>query len=200
MNKSPDIIGKKFGYLTVVSPIQKYDKLGRKIGKNWLCICDCGTERVVSTQTLIHNIIYSCGCKPYANIIHGNKKYNEKEASYRAKISTYKAQAKARNIIWNLTYEEAIVLIKKNCHYCGRAPNGHYNSHMGRRKYMDNKYKYDILCNGIDRIDSNKGYMKNNVVSCCKTCNFAKNNLSYDDFIKWIKDLVKYQKNENCNY
>jgi hypothetical protein len=196
MNKSPDIIGKKFGYLTVISSIQKYDNLGRKIGKNWLCICDCRKERIVNTQVLINNIIYSCGCKSYANIVHGNKKYDEEEASFRSKVSGYKSNAKHRNIEWDLTYDEAIELLKSNCHYCGRKPNRPYNLYDGRRKYLDKKDKYKILYGGIDRINSNLGYVKNNVVSCCLTCNFAKNNLTYNEFISWINDLIKYRTNE----
>lgn len=195
MNKSPDIIGKKFGYLTVISSIQKYDDLNRKIGKNWLCVCDCGKERIVGTRELIHNITYSCGCKLYVNV-HKNKKYDEEEASFRAKISTYKAQAKNRNIEWNLTYDEATVLLKLNCHYCGRKPNHLYNLYDGRRKYLGKRDKYQIKYSGIDRINSNIGYVKNNVVSCCKICNFAKNDLPYDEFITWINDLIKYRTDE----
>jgi|ERR1035437_66929 hypothetical protein len=198
MNKSPNIIGQKFNYLTVISSIQKYDDLGRKIGKNWLCICDCGKERIVGTQALIHNVLYSCGCKAYSNITHGNRKYEEIEASFRAKVSTHKAQANFKNIEWDLTYNEAILLLKSNCHYCGRKPNKSYNLYNGRRKFLEHKNKYEILCNGIDRIDSNIGYIKNNVVPCCKICNFAKNDLPYDKFIFWITDLIKYRINENC--
>jgi len=194
MNKSPNIIGNKFGYLTVISPIQKYDKLNRKIGKNWLCICDCGNERIVGTRELIHNITRSCGCKRYVNIIHGNKKYGEEEASFRSKVSNYKSNAKIRNINWELTYDEAIKLLKSNCHYCGRKPNHQYNLYNGRRKYLNNIDKYEIKYSGIDRINSNLGYVKNNVVSCCIICNLGKNNLEYDEFISWIDDLIKYRK------
>ena len=36
---------------------------------------------------------------------------------------------------------------------------------------------------GIDRIDSSKAYTSSNCVSCCKSCNFMKNTMRYDDFI-----------------
>lgn len=198
MNKSDNLIGKKFGLLTVESMFHKKDKLGRNVGIKWVCVCECGNKRNVGTRELIHGITYSCGCRLYINP-HKNRKYCEEESSFRAKVSTHKAQAKNRNIVWDLTYEEAILLLKSNCHYCGRKPNKSFNSYT-QRKFSEQKNKFEILCNGIDRIDSNLGYVKNNVVSCCKICNFAKNNLTCDEFMSWINDLVKYKENENCYY
>ena len=46
-----------------------------------------------------------------------------------------------------------------------------------------------ILYNGIDRIDSSQGYFKDNVGSCCKTCNRAKSNLSLVEFKDWISKV-----------
>ena len=46
-----------------------------------------------------------------------------------------------------------------------------------------------ITYNGIDRIDSTKGYFNDNVVSCCKVCNRAKSNLSLEDFKQWAANL-----------
>jgi hypothetical protein len=46
-----------------------------------------------------------------------------------------------------------------------------------------------ITYNGIDRVDSTKGYFNENVVSCCKVCNRAKSNLSLDEFKEWISKV-----------
>lgn len=198
MNKSPNLIGKRFGLLMVKSMFHERDKLSRKIIK-WVCICDCGNKRNVRTRELIHNITYSCGCKLYINP-HKNKKYGEQEASFRAKVSTYKATAKSRNIIWDLTFDKATLLLKSNCHYCGRKPHKSFNLYdKSPRKFIKNKDKYQIYYNGIDRIDSRIGYVNDNVVSCCTICNFGKNNLTYNEFISWINDLIKYRTNENIN-
>ena len=51
------------------------------------------------------------------------------------------------------------------------------------RKGRNSTYIY----NGIDRIDSDKGYKIGNVVSCCKQCNYAKGKQSQPNFIEWIK-------------
>jgi hypothetical protein len=44
--------------------------------------------------------------------------------------------------------------------------------------------------NGIDRINSNFGYIKNNIIPCCINCNYGKSDLSFDDFMIWI-DRIK---------
>lgn len=55
-----------------------------------------------------------------------------------------------------------------------------------------------MLLNGIDRIDSDLGYVDGNVKSCCFICNRAKGNLSIIDFRKWIDNIIKFTiKNEN---
>lgn len=54
-------------------------------------------------------------------------------------------------------------------------------------------YQDEVLkINGIDRIDSNIGYTKENSVSCCKFCNFAKHTMSESDFYKWIRRVYEY--------
>jgi hypothetical protein len=45
----------------------------------------------------------------------------------------------------------------------------------------------DYVYNGIDRLDSSRGYEMGNVVPCCKQCNWAKNDIPYDEFLDWIK-------------
>ena len=49
--------------------------------------------------------------------------------------------------------------------------------------------------NGIDRIDSSKGYEPANCVPACKHCNYVKGNLSMEDFQAWTQRFVTYQNN-----
>jgi len=49
-----------------------------------------------------------------------------------------------------------------------------------------------ILVNGIDRINSNIGYIEGNVVPCCKHCNRAKNTMSDSEFREWIKKIYAH--------
>lgn len=67
-----NILGKKFGRLTVVSFSHK-DKWGKR---HWNCVCDCGKSRVVAERSLFTGNTKSCGCyrKQYATLkqlVHG---------------------------------------------------------------------------------------------------------------------------------
>lgn len=54
---SSDLIGKRFGKLVVIK--QEPSKDGRT---QWLCDCDCGKQKVVSSNNLLTGDTKSCGC------------------------------------------------------------------------------------------------------------------------------------------
>lgn len=68
MGKIIDLTGKRFGKLTVIKK-HNQDKWG---GWNWLCMCDCGNETVVSGGHLRGLKTKSCGCsrKETKNFTH----------------------------------------------------------------------------------------------------------------------------------
>jgi len=196
--KQLNIKGKTFNYLKVIEKINNVS-LG---GVSWKCKCICGNFRIVKATHLKNNITRSCGCMSYKINIHSNKKYGEKEASYRAKASNYKAMAKHRNINWNLTIEECVKLLKSDCTYCGSKPKNNYNVISKNRIKKDKKYNnilkkenYDIKYNGIDRKNNLKGYTIENSTTCCSICNTAKLNMSLEDFKNWIEKLISNYNN-----
>jgi hypothetical protein len=90
------------------------------------------------------------------------------------KYSVYKKRAEERfKGEEMLTEEEFKHLSQKNCHYCGKSGP-----------------------NGIDRIDNNKGYAKENCVPCCKHCNYVKGDLSQNDFETWRYRFISKQSKE----
>lgn len=58
-NLAPNILGDRFGILTVIER-RANDKYG---GSRWLCRCDCGEERVINATGLRAGRHKSCGCK-----------------------------------------------------------------------------------------------------------------------------------------
>lgn len=176
MHPKAQLEGKIFGHLTVLAEVPKI-KREKRFGNNvqWNCKCSCGKYRVVTTSMLTKGISKSCGCQNFIGIVHGNRKYEQELSDYRAKAASIKAGARHRKIKFDLTLEHAAKLVSENCHYCGSEPNEIFRN---------------TKTNGIDRVDSDNGYIKNNVVPCCKYCNFAKNNSSKEDFLDWIKRLV----------
>jgi len=66
-----DLVGKKFGKLLVLERINKELKIGL-----WLCRCDCGNNRKVSSGHLNSGLTISCGCHYRASSIV-NKKFGK---------------------------------------------------------------------------------------------------------------------------
>ncbi len=164
--------GKLFGKLLVV---EKASNLGDKT--RWLCQCECGNSTIVSTANLSKKIkgTKSCGC-----LINAKNRLQKGEASFNRVCRMYKYSAKKRKIDFNLTKREMKDLTQKKCYYCDSEP-----SSVASGKSLYGNYVY----NGIDRIDSNKGYEKDNCVACCSMCNMMKKDYSVDNFLKKVEKI-----------
>ena len=169
-----NLTGKKFGRLTVIKRVYPNTK-DRNV--MWLCKCSCGKEKIINGNSLRRGDTKSCGCLQ-KEIIGDSRRLSFGLASMHATIEQYKKRAKIRGLKFKLTEEQFIKIIKKDCYYCGAKPNN-----VAKQKECNGNYIY----NGIDRIDNNKGYTLDNVVPCCKICNYAKRNLTIQEFEEWIK-------------
>ena len=108
------------------------------------------------------------------SFVYGKKSFKMVSIS-RASGSSYKyCQDKAvqRNIKFDLSSEEYNDLSKKPCHYCGIEPDVQYP-------------------NGIDRIDNNQHYSKDNTYTSCYCCNLLKNIVTVDVFISKAIAIAK---------
>jgi hypothetical protein len=56
--KVKDITNKKFGKLTAIS----YTGVIKNTHAVWLCRCDCGNEKNITSSTLLKGTTKSCGC------------------------------------------------------------------------------------------------------------------------------------------
>lgn len=175
------LIGNKYHKWTVLESVPK-----KKNNSYFLCKCDCGTIKEVSGSNLIKNKTKSCGCN-WSTWIPANK-LPDGQAAFNTLFSAYKRRAKVKNRDFHLTEKEFKTLIFQNCYYCGIKP-----STLTRSNYRD---KDTILNNGIDRIDSSQGYILNNCVTCCKDCNYLKNDLSSDQFFQKIKLIYELHLKE----
>ncbi len=54
-----DLVGERFGFLTVVERVSASDDSGYE---KWRCICDCGNEKLADGYYLRKGMIASCGC------------------------------------------------------------------------------------------------------------------------------------------
>jgi len=78
-----------------------------------------------------------------------------------------------------------------------------FHSQNGLCKYSSRKMSFEVSSPNrlsIDRIDSNKGYIKGNVVWCCWVANNIKQDLSNQQFSDWISDInTTFQRRQRRN-
>lgn len=100
----------------------------------------------------------------------------------RHKLAKYKARCKTKKITFNLTLSQFDQIVRQSCYYCGAAP----AVRNKEKRYQDYK------CNGLDRVDNDKGYIAGNVVACCPTCNQLKSNMSVSEFYTMVNSIYKH--------
>lgn len=91
------------------------------------------------------------------------------------KYTALKRAAKDKNLGFDITREQHAILIQQSCVYCGGklAEAGH----------------------GLDRTDTHKGYLIDNVVPCCTSCNRMKNEcFTHDEMMIAMKAVLEYRK------
>lgn len=181
MAKVKDIIGKKFNKLLAVRLISTRAGFSQKTKHEFLC--DCGNRKVLETNSVKLGKTKSCGCLKKEKRLTGESRINEI-------ISSYKAAAKKRKINWDLEKNDVKNIIFLNCYYCKAVPNNECRD--------EGNPVCIIKYNGIDRINSDYGYSKENCVPCCFKCNRAKSDMKQNEFYEWIKS-IHYNLFNNIN-
>jgi len=172
---------KVVGYTTETSNL--------RITKNTVyeCECKCGQIFQGRARDIKQGKILSCGCRKKENARKlglSNLIEDEEQVPLNCAYSTYQKGSLKRNLDFQITREEFSTITSQNCFYCNSEPKQSY--------YYATTRKVRVF-NGLDRKDNNKGYTLDNVVPCCKTCNFGKHNLTYTEYLDWIQRLIKYQ-------
>ncbi len=146
-------------------------------------VCNrCSVELTSENWTESAKKKYDYICKPCHNVRHKTRplykqqrvtKTTKKifESTLSRKISNFIQDAKKRQIGLFLDYEQIGKLMQSACNYCGDSS----------------------TYNGLDRVNSSMEYTKENVVPCCKFCNWGKNTMTSEQFINHCKKIVVFQ-------
>lgn len=178
---------------------------GRQEGK-WKAKCiKCGKEQIIRISNAQKRISSGCSyCNPHfgqrmpQNTFGQNRYikpilYTLDERSYRSykkKFENFNSRSTCKYKEFNLTLEEWTRLIHGNCFYCGAPPtsDNQWNKGNNKRKTAPE----DFRINGIDRVDSSKGYTIDNCVSCCKMCNSMKQDIEVNNWYRQMRKILNH--------
>lgn len=170
-----DLKGLQFGNLIVIGR----DGVDSRGEARWICHCGCGKTVKVLGSNLRNGRQKSCGCK---------KRLPSGQAAFNHYFRNIKKNARQRGYEWALSEENVRELCQQPCYYCGREP-----SQILERIDWNGEFIY----NGLDRVDNLKDYTIENVVPCCKTCNYAKKTMDIGEFRNWIRQIYHHWASED---
>lgn len=178
-------INDKFNKLTIIA--KDLDK-STKTRTYWKCLCDCGNYSSVITHALYKNKTLSCGCH---RKIKGWKNYPSK---YPGEIRSYiwtriKGQAKYRQIEFLITPDDIWSLFLKQDRKCALTGIELYFASNAQAKSGETTAS-------LDRIDSKKGYTKDNIQWIHKDLQFMKSDFTQEEFIRYCH--LVYKTHPNC--
>lgn len=174
-------IGDKVKHWTIIEDIKYISKEGWNKSK-FKIQCECGFTRKIDPWD-IKDLATENKSKHLGDMCRkcANKEYWSKEDDlklYKLIYNDYKHQAKRRGYEFTLTLEQAYQLFTSNCHYCDLPPSNVKTHNVNKNI----SFNYQ----GIDRVNPDEHYTVDNTLPCCSTCNYAKREMSYDQFLNWI--------------
>jgi len=173
MKKRLELIGKKFGKLTVIS-FSHYNKHGASC---WNCQCDCGKMSVKRGNYLVKGNTTSCGCGHYKTgpNNHSWKGCGDISATLWERTRTNAIRRKHK---FSVSIKDAWKLFLKQNKKCALTDVPlHFNLTTGK----------DDGVASLDRIDSTKEYTLENIQWVRRDINFMKQKMNQTQFIEMCK-------------
>lgn len=176
-----DISGKVFGMLKVVARSENKNNI-----THWLCQCSCGKELILPKYDITRKSVKvkSCGC--YNKLTReNNKNYKGCGELSGRQFSVIRCRARKYHMEFTLTIEYLWKLFVEQNRKC--AISGlEIKFHSAQNVYDGNA--------SLDRIDSNKDYVEENVQWVHKDVNFMKQQFSQEYFFEMCEKIVNHQR------
>lgn len=163
--------------------LEKTDLPSDGNGSKYLCVCKCGTERIVSINHIKYGNSKSCGCLPR----HGkdSKHWRGVGDLSKAKFIGIQKSAKNRDIEFNITIEYVWDLFLKQDKRCALS---------GVELWFSSKTSLSDGNASLDRIDSNLGYISGNLQWIHKDINYMKQEYDEKYFVEMCKKIAQNPK------
>lgn len=175
-----DLTNKQFRYLMAI----KYVRNNKHSCAMWLWRCVCGKEKVISARNVISGNTLSCGCmSKILNKRPNYSRWNGFQEISGSLIGRIKQRARNRNIEYSVLPEqlwEKYIGQNKVCALSGIPISF-------TRNIRNNK---EMQTASLDRINSEKGYILDNIQWVHKNINFMKWNYSQEEFLYFVNLIV----------
>jgi len=181
--KGNDLRGIRFGKLLVVEETDLRDPRQSRI---WKVVCDCGTELLVSSAIINRRdgrgVKTHCGCSPKTRAADNAnwKGCGDITGGY---WSSLRFTAKARGLEFQISIEYAWRLYQKQNAMCALSGCLLTHGNLSAPASIRDKQRTASL----DRIDSTKGYIADNLQWVHKRINAMKSNMTDAEFVQWCK-------------
>jgi hypothetical protein len=174
--------------LTKIREKEKQQRVKRKESGN-TCL-DCGIHIEKAIEGVKGDKIMRCEkCYDNTRKAELNRKGRERNRGTENRLNpinvvkTYMRSAGEKNREFDLSVEEITKLITQDCRFCG-------------------KKCEETEVHGVDRTNSQIGYLSPNTATACSTCNYMKRDMTNRDFAKAIIEVYNhfakdYLENEN---
>ena len=172
-----NLTGQTINKFHIIKDSGKRSKQGNVI---WEVQCQCGNIKLLTRDHIYRN--QSCGCLR-ASLIQKKhfRGYKEISKSYWNSIKKGAAQ---RGLQISISIKDAWDLFVKQDKCCALTG--------VELKFASKSFTCDGTAS-LDRIDSDKGYIKDNIQWVHKEINFMKQQFSTDKFIDWCQKVIQHQ-------
>lgn len=182
MGKIRDIVGERFGRLVVIERAPPNPKHKARKSR-WVCQCDCGQTKEVLGEHLVAGYTKSCGCfrelDSHARFYRG---CGDLSGKYWGHVQRH---AKNREFEFDISIEEAWRLFEYQDKKCAL-------SHLPIT--LNSNWSKLGQTASLDRIDSERGYVKDNVQWVHVDVQRMKMNLPEDRFVFLCEEIAKSRR------
>lgn len=177
------MIGEVYGSLTVIDLAESKRMPSGGIKKQVKVRCECSNETIVQVNNLRSGRTVRCQSCKVSKRNRMLKKTDDSVNKFQC-YRNYERGAQKRGFVFELSLAQFTDITQNDCVYCCNPPSNTFNL-----KYSDTglpRAGLPFVYNGVDRIDSTKGYSVENCVACCINCNRSKSDMSLEEFKDWL--------------